>query len=1215
MYIPKDKQTNSDHQPFAKQKWAVVAACVILIALGIIGAGYAFLGHQGFIPVRFITPIVAGPIGGVLIALGVIGQITFHYMRYKARPQPSTITDSLSDSSTQKGSPPPTVQAPIPPAIPPSVVPPSSSSVPPSPTVISQPLVPCTNKEWKEKIEGLQKPVHFESLQEAFEGVRNELKGLTQKWGRVEILDQKDHIWLTSNGQKRCTWRLPTELFAASQECSFGGGFKISGEEINHQLRSVRVGYCNEVGLTEDKMHGMLTRGYNHQDMDAQEQMRLGLYRCVSSEAYFVRNSLGKSVDREIGQPYTPTRIVTTNAPIRAGQTNDAAYWDVMEVLLDRYFQEARETGCDYVIIPGFGMGVFNSGSDKEKAYPLFATLLKKVISEHHEHFKGIIFADPNKMLFEPVQTEFNKASNFKDKLTATDKSCIDVAILFSKHQSKAALLNPGDPSCIPGQFWESGHIALEEMIALTSTMILTQHPRFNPRVGLKGNYRNMELKRPPISTSEPSSTVAAQRRKFIEQQSGIQSTQISSAVTSKIPKKELSKRGVAYFRSEEIRMKVYDPAQKMGYRLGLGCIIASMIPGEIIINENREFTNIPTIIFENGAMAIYFRNLSFAKSIAGIFKNQGITSELKMSFFTNAFGVYTGKLTIKDPESIGRLIYKIGGQGQKTIEFFQWQGEITQDQAVKFCRGIDIARNEEPIEMIPWDKTEVSGRFILPPKIFAPGVSQMVGAMSSLIVPGINTLLNAKTLQNICYVEWNEKDFRLYFSSSKAAELTGKALSRVFTDTTWFPTGKITDYGNYKGQVVFTNAKETHLYLRQICQLSPGDVLDMLNNLDPKIKEGEFVKTIIKQNKLLLEGETLEMFGSATKFIPEEEIDLKEYIFNFERMEGQSSLPSLPPEAEKIKLEELTKLFREFYKDIPQELLKNDEGVQLTQPQCEKNLEQMLCVLTGVLPNYSGLPKNEDEKQFFRSYHQMVLRHVIYMIQLLQKQKNFEDYKNYVCFVLANLAVGGSHCATRYSQELSLAYQSLAAHQSLPLYAESGFSMPDEMTCLPMVDLEAFRSLHSILTKVRTDVFNTLCEQIFSRCPPPADKSHVRLNVLKLIGKERGIPGYEGAQYRDIYQIMGGNFTKEQLLKEFDEIFSVQATIPALSHRFNGLKPGQKHTAQVMDCYKHHSANCEQYAEELFGEIDWANTPNEVPIKEKPLTQILIHLDFLKKK
>ncbi len=233
--------------------------------------------------------------------------------------------------------------------------------------------------------------------------------------------------------------------------------------------------------LSSGKLCSILGKGSSSSQEEA-----LARGRMVSSLAASVCDSRGNPISRKKELPLY--RVYTSNAPNLAyssfdqnafvqknGTLNTEKYTNEMERIFLHYFKEAKANKDKVAVLCGFGMGAFMTPALLPHAQKCFVEALRRATSAEGKHFDKIIFADPNKKLTPAISSIPN--------ITVTNKSCLDIAHHGAQKGYKVALFNPGDGSGIPGQFWLNGHVALEEMFGLFTTLLVAQHPHCNPKV------------------------------------------------------------------------------------------------------------------------------------------------------------------------------------------------------------------------------------------------------------------------------------------------------------------------------------------------------------------------------------------------------------------------------------------------------------------------------------------------------------------------------------------------------------------------------------------------------------------------------------------------------------------------------------------------------------------------------------------------------------
>jgi hypothetical protein len=264
------------------------------------------------------------------------------------------------------------------------------------------------------------------------------------------------------------------------------GSFYLTGREIKDLVSSLRVSYDSSI-LDSYELNHILIHGSSSILDHSKARGRM-----VSSLVVSVCDSKGEPLSR--GNILFPYRVYTSNAPNLAYNDNDRKqflngdgtlniekYTQEIKRILLHFFEEAVKNGDDTVVFGGFGLGAYMPKELSPVASSCFVEAVRSVMNEQGKKFKKVIFASPCTALTSPI----SRISN----VIVSNKSCLDIAHIGAEQGFKIALLNPGDSSGIPGQFWLQGHIALEEMFALFTTLLLAQHPHCNPLVGNASVY------------------------------------------------------------------------------------------------------------------------------------------------------------------------------------------------------------------------------------------------------------------------------------------------------------------------------------------------------------------------------------------------------------------------------------------------------------------------------------------------------------------------------------------------------------------------------------------------------------------------------------------------------------------------------------------------------------------------------------------------------
>ena len=321
-------------------------------------------------------------------------------------------------------------------------------------------------------------PIHYKAfnggcLSHLAQKARKNMKGLLEIMGAKEFKNSLANSSLPG-------WSGLNALTLPEDKKFSSGQFYLTGKEIKNLALSLRISYDPSI-LSASKLNNILVKGA----CSAQEKA-LARGRMVSSLVASVCDSKGNPISRKKELPLY--RVYTSNAPNLAysaydrhefvqkdGTLNTEKYTREMERIFLHYFKEAKANNDNVAILCGFGLGAFMTAEFLPDAQKCFVEALRRATDAEGKYFEKIIFADPNKKLTHAMSSIPN--------ITMTNKSCLDIAHHGAKQGFKVALFNPGDGSGIPGQFWLKGHIALEEMFGLFTTLLIAQHPHCNPKV------------------------------------------------------------------------------------------------------------------------------------------------------------------------------------------------------------------------------------------------------------------------------------------------------------------------------------------------------------------------------------------------------------------------------------------------------------------------------------------------------------------------------------------------------------------------------------------------------------------------------------------------------------------------------------------------------------------------------------------------------------
>ncbi len=280
-------------------------------------------------------------------------------------------------------------------------------------------------------------------------------------------------------------WQLNLQNSSQDQVIRLADGqFEISVQELEALNKSAYATYLADSGLEHEMLRSMLVSG-----SETIEEYCLAMYRCVVSKVAAFRTSTSKPYHRTLNEPLATYHIYTTNAPNIAydlffkrhymNKNQDrlkSTYKQVLKEIFHHVLSNMQDDGIEVPVLPGFGLGAFLPDFLKPDGAKAFSEALNEVLDEGQFFFIALIFADPGKRIHPYV-----RAACQDKNIYYTNKSCLDIAHLGATYDIKMGMLNPGDPACITGQFWQKGHIALEEMCALFTTLLFSQTGTMNP--------------------------------------------------------------------------------------------------------------------------------------------------------------------------------------------------------------------------------------------------------------------------------------------------------------------------------------------------------------------------------------------------------------------------------------------------------------------------------------------------------------------------------------------------------------------------------------------------------------------------------------------------------------------------------------------------------------------------------------------------------------
>eukprot|EP00667_Euglena_gracilis_P010914 EG_transcript_11127 len=160
-----------------------------------------------------------------------------------------------------------------------------------------------------------------------------------------------------------------------------------------------------------------------------------------------------------------------------------------MKEILHHVFLAFERHGVQYPCLNAIGCGAFKGPYDSVPG--LWAAAASDLLRTHAYGFAAVLyslpdFGDDNYSAF---QREFARPRDMPLKtcvVLVEDRGMVCLADFFAQHKHKAGILNPSDAQAVRqgyvGMYWDGGHIALEEILAMQTTLLL-QHKGINPQL------------------------------------------------------------------------------------------------------------------------------------------------------------------------------------------------------------------------------------------------------------------------------------------------------------------------------------------------------------------------------------------------------------------------------------------------------------------------------------------------------------------------------------------------------------------------------------------------------------------------------------------------------------------------------------------------------------------------------------------------------------
>jgi hypothetical protein len=330
-----------------------------------------------------------------------------------------------------------------------------------------------TSDETSHSIKSISQEVDQYSMQSHLQQYQD--KVLTAGSADIPIIHDKNEDFLNSVG----TIGYPTS------------GLKLSRQEIKYQMDNTKITdeytkkYLMSNGMINPRdliIHGpvyLTGRGLTTEQTSRINSGDKEEVFCISIAGANLVYSQGDITmnERTLKMPSD----MDTFAP--GGVLNKIKYHDFMEMKWSAMLDIFHQNGVDSPIIPAFGLGAFitnGAGTTVPDAVKVGAKALLKVIKSGNYNFKhGItiaLFVGGNK----EQCTEFSIVFNNQKDVKIRGTSMFVIASDYANRGMRPGIVNPSDREALVtknlGQYWYSGHIALEEKFAYTTTLLLSNY-------------------------------------------------------------------------------------------------------------------------------------------------------------------------------------------------------------------------------------------------------------------------------------------------------------------------------------------------------------------------------------------------------------------------------------------------------------------------------------------------------------------------------------------------------------------------------------------------------------------------------------------------------------------------------------------------------------------------------------------------------------------
>ena len=557
--------------------------------------------------------------------------------------------------------------------------------------------------------------------------------------------------------------------------------------------------------------------------------------------------------------------------------------------------------------------------------------------------------------------------------------------------------------------------------------------------------------------------------------------------------------------------------------------------------------------------MEICFNDRNYALHLIHSLHHVGLNcywKEIDLSPGESSYDYYHGAIAFNETKPLIFFLRKLCHQDFRSIQDFIGARE-REGTCLKFLGSLkdeNLHYSEVDPQVQGWNGRVSpfnADRIIIPPKMYAPGVSTMIGAATALLVPGRVAFKQACFHQGIAFVRFSEdQGFALYFpdaysdrlikSGAKHAQLTQQGLEQVgiafdYQDLSSNPVRN--QYGDYSGVLVTKEPQTIVFYLMRVCHLARQDVRDWV--IAQKMEGTELGRQVLKASERKLEGE--EGYAITLLMKEEEQIPFDQLGVNLKKLQFQP-IPDLPDVAKSY---DVIQLLQQGFGVCEGRIQSNGFMDTYGIDQLRGGIQNIVRVLQG--HPFSGVPHNPQQKAKFIQKLELVLKHIFFLLPYAKQTETTIDIE---ALSFAQLAIGGVACAGGHVQGILSVYQSLKRFSPLQAHHQGNMDLT-----LPQVDLEVIEMVDAELENLRSTIFVNLAARYKQQYG--GDPAHFKNKILNAIGTERAIPGAEIAHYADPYAGCAPSLSKGQMLADFDHEYSPQAISAYLRGRIRYQQTG----------------------------------------------------------